>query len=271
VASLRKKYVQNAAALLGQSLGAGRYRDVTELDVATSLASCLADGGAFDLRLEVLSLHGSNLRWDPLAELFRWAVPDLQARIRSSDAVARWVDGNPDVSEHNLMSVLAGELEDLVERRNEVAHRAIPDEILSYDNLLAKASFIEAVALGLVASLGGVLVDCLVNNGVCESIGTPSERLKSGRVVVIPSLEAAVSEGDMVVLPAQQGARWGQVIEVQIAGQRVQRAEAGSEVGLLLDFVCRKSGSLYLWPTPLLDLSRPPSGLFGSRGPIRDR
>ncbi len=130
MSNLRRRYVRSASALLGQSLGVGRYREVTELDVAKSLASCLDDStSSFDLRLELIALHHSNLRLDSLCELFQWAVPDLQNKIRRSDAVENWGSLTNNVSQSTLIAVLKSELDDLVERRNEVAHRAIPDEI----------------------------------------------------------------------------------------------------------------------------------------------
>jgi hypothetical protein len=202
--SLRRRYVRNASALLGQSLGVGRYREMTEFDVARSLASCLDESASFELRLELVALHSSNLRWDPLAELFRWSVPDLQGRIRNSDAVERWMELSGNVTESTLMKSLENELEDLVERRNEVAHRAIPDEILSYEHLLAKTDYIEALSLGLVASLAGVLITFSIKNGDSIPLGAPTEYFQQKRVVVIPSLESSVSEGDAVLAPGEK-------------------------------------------------------------------
>ena len=266
--SLRRRYVRNASALLGQSLGVGRYREMTEFDVARSLASCLDESASFELRLELVALHSSNLRWDPLAELFRWSVPDLQGRIRNSDAVERWMELSGNVTESTLMNSLENELEDLVERRNEVAHRAIPDEILSYEHLLAKTDYIEALSLGLVASLAGVLITFSIKNGDSIPLGAPTEYFQQKRVVVIPSLESSVSEGDAVLAPGEKSVRWGRVLEIRVDGERVTEAGAGVEAGLLLDFACRRGVDLHIWRAPNIDLVRPPVGIFGNRGPF---
>jgi hypothetical protein len=267
--NLRRRYVRNASTLLGQTLGVGRYREVTEFDVAKSLASCLDDAAtSFDLRLELIALHSSNLRWEPLAELFKWAVPDLQSRIKDSDAVEKWMSLNVNVSERTLASVLAGELEDLVERRNEVAHRAIPDEILSHENLLDKVLYIEAICLGLVASLAGLLLDISIKKGESVPLGTPAAYYKNHRVVVISAIESPVSEGDYVLAPGRNSARWGRILEIRVNDEVVPYADAGTEVGLRLDFAARKRGALHLWHTPNSDLAYPPEGIFGRRGPL---
>ncbi|RAO05027.1 HEPN domain-containing protein [Micromonospora noduli] len=270
ISGLRRRYVRNASALLGQSLGVGRYRDVTELDVAKSLASCLDEStSSIDLRLELIALHNSNLRLESLVELFQWAIPDLLSKIRDSDSVRKWMSLTPDVSESTLMGVLKNELDDLVERRNEVAHRAIPDEILSYEHLLAKVSYVEAIALGLIASLAGPLLDASIRNGDSAPLGTPSEYYQNRRVVVIPSLNLSISEGACVLAPSMRSMRWGHVLEVRVADKRVAGAPAGEEAGLLLNFaVPRKASVLHLWQSPNSDLASPPDGIFGSQGPF---
>jgi hypothetical protein len=271
MSNLRRRYVRNASTLLSQSLGIGRYREVTEFDVAKSLASCLDESASsVDLRLELIALHNSNLRWDSLCELFRWADPDLQDRIRRSDSVESWGSRTDNVSERTLPEVLKTELDDLVERRNEVAHRAIPDEIQSYERLLAKVDFVEAISLGLVASLATMIFDVLIKNGETVSLGVPAEYYQENRVVVIPSLESAVSEGDCVLLPGQISTRWGRVLEIQLDDNRVSQAEAGTEAGLRLDFEVRKRTNLRLWRTPNSDLAFPPDKLFGSHGPLEE-
>lgn len=268
--SLRRRYVKNSAALLGQSLGVGRYREVTELDVAASLASCLDETATFNLRLEVMALHGPNLRWDHLAELFRWALPDLQSRIRNSDAVEGWLELNPGLNEGALMSAIESELNDLVERRNEVAHRAIPDEFLSYDGLIAKVDFIDSISLGLVASLSGHLISCAVRSGACEPLGTPEKFFHGNRTVIFPSIESAVAIGDAVAMKHDKSMRWGRIVGLMVDEVSVSQAEVGDDVGVRLDFSCRDNGLLYSLRGVDSELTSLPAGMFGRRGPFQD-
>lgn len=265
IEKLRRRYVQNASSLLTKGLGAGRYSDVTELEVATSLASCLDDSTSFDLRMEVVAMHSSNLRWDSFGDLFRWAVPDLPAKIRLSDAISEW--GSADGGQV-FADVLEAELEDLVERRNEVAHRAIPDEIVSPEQLLAKVEFINAIALGLLASLGGELLQASLDNGESVPVGVPKEYYQQCRVVVVPSLEISVAEGDIVWITNSNVTRWGRIQEIRLNDERVSQADAGTEAGLLLGFAAPRGLCLHIWQNPNPDLAPPPPGIFGRRGPL---
>lgn len=265
--SFRRRYVQNASSLLSKGVGSGRYNKLTELEVAKSLASCLDDTNMYSLQMEVVTLHGSNLRWDPFNELFRWAIPDLGDKIRNSDVIRHWGENPENVDGRLLADIIEIELEDLVERRNEVAHRAIPDDILSPERLLAKVDFIEAISLGLVASLAKVLLESSINSGDSVPLGVPAEFLKERRVVIIPSLNTQVSEGDVVWASGGRGARWGTVQEIQIDDQRVSEASAGLEVGLLLDFVAPRRGCLHVWSNPSAELMPPPPGIFAEKGP----
>ncbi len=266
---MRSRYVRSASVLLGQGLGVGRFRDVTNLDVAKSLASCLDETTpSFDLRLEIIALHNSNLRWETLSELFHWAIPDLHSRIQHSDAVRKWMSLTSNVSDDTLMGALKSELDDLVERRNEVAHRAIPEEIVSHERLLEKVSYVEAIALGLTASLAGLFLETLITKGESILLGVPAERFKKNRIIVFSSLDVSVSEGDCILAAAENSMRWGYVKEIQVNDERVSSAHAGTEAGLFLDFAVQRNAKIYLWPAPNSDFAFSPDGIFGAEGPF---
>lgn len=270
--SLRSKYVQNASALLGKNLGVGRYKEIDELGIAKSLASCLDDSDPFDVRLEVIALHHSNLRWDAMADLFRWAVPDLAGRLQHADAVRSWQIKN-DLGAATLPTeLLSRELGDLVERRNEVSHRAIPDEIVSPEQLLAKVDFIQAISLALVASLSCLVLEASLGRSESETLGVPAEYFQKGRIVVLPVLGATVEVGDILWVSTGRIARWGRLLELQLDGQSVPRVDTAIETGLKLDFCVPRGSALHVWRTPDADFINPPAGIFGDRGAIsRDR
>lgn len=263
-----RKYVQNSAALLNQSLGTGRYRDVTEYDVAKSLTSCLDNSTPYDIRLEIVSLHQSNLRWKILPDLYQWATSDIPNLIRKSDAVQTWMPAETTDSTGALLSTLESELDDLVERRNEVAHRAIPDEILSPENLIAKADFIEAISLGLVASLSGILIDKAISHGRCVFLGEPTARYMRNRVIIMAPSGVELKVGDCVATVSEGSTRWGRILGIQLDDKPAEVAPPHQEAGLKLGFACRSSAKVYLWPEPESDLSDPPSEIFGRWGPL---
>lgn len=268
VQSLRAKYVQNASALLGKTLGVGRYKEIDELDIVNSLASCLDDSHPYDLRLEVIALHNANLRWEVMTDLFRWAVPDLPSRVQHADAVRKWQMKSGHGDAKLSSELLARELEDLVERRNEVSHRAIPDEIVSPEQLLAKVDFIEAMSLGLVASLSCLVLDASRRRNESEALGVPTEYFQQGRIVVVPTLGASVEVGNVLWASNGRVARWGRLLEIQLDGRSVPQVDSGMETGLKLDFAAPKHSALHVWRTPDTDFVDPPAGIFGDRGPL---
>lgn len=265
VEKLRKRYVSNASSLLTQSLGTGRYQDVTELDVAKSLASCLDDSMAYDLRLEVLSLHNSNLRWDTLNGMFNWAAGDLLRGIAASDAVEKWFAA-PGASGKAIAEIIDLELKELVERRNEVAHRGIPDDILSPERMLEKVAYIDVICLALVASLATRILSTTMKTGESVTLGIPSNLYKGGRVAIL-ELREDIAVGDIVWASYSNKARWGRVIEIQLDNESVPRATAGDEAGLLLEFTMPKKANLQHWRNPTEDLIPLPLAIFGDRGP----
>lgn len=163
---------------------------------------------------------------------------------------------------------LARELADLVERRNEVSHRAIPDEIVSPEQLLAKVDFIEAVSLGLVASLSCLVLEASRSRNASESLGIPTEYYRQGRIVVVPTLGTAVEVGNVVWASNGRVARRGRILEIQLDGHGVSQVDPGAETGFKLDFAVPRRCALHVWRTPDTDFADPPFGIFGDWGPL---
>lgn len=264
---LRKRYVANAAALLGQRLGSGRYGDVTELDVARSLASCLDDSEHYELREEILTHHGSNLRWDTLGSLFAWAVGDLRELVGKSDVVQKWT-GDPDPVDSAAIDLIDSELKLMVQRRNEIAHNGLPDEILSADRMIEVINYIEVISLGLIATLGHRILEPSLGNGQSVQLGLCTEYYRENRVVVIGQLTERVALGDIVWSTNGRKTRWGTVLGIQLDGESVPHASIGEEAGIEVDFQIPRNAYLNRWCAATEDLSPPPANLFGNRGPI---
>ncbi|MCP5028685.1 MAG: hypothetical protein GY929_20615, partial [Actinomycetia bacterium] len=265
-AKLRSRYSHNVAHLLTQQLGVGRYERVTQLDLAKSLASLLDEASVSSLRPEAVGHHKANLRLPSLVELFQWGASDLTDRLGKSDALKRW--GDSVGRDSGLDSLIRTELEDLVERRNAVAHRALTDEIVSHDQLRAKVEFIDALSLGLLACLGTQILDLLVARIAASPVGPISERHQSGEVLVVENAETALAVGDLVLARNQTTSRWGQIMELQLDDEPASSSDVGSEVGIRLDFRCHKNAALFLVRGVPGELLSPPARLFGDHGPI---
>lgn len=272
--SLRRRYVDNASVLLAKNLGTGRYQEVSTLDIATSLASCLDDTAVFDVRREVIAHHQANLRWDSLAKLFGWAISDLRMQVARSDVVDQWIStpesiGDarlPEPSDKGVADILDNQLDQLVDRRNEVAHRGIPDDILSPDRLLAVVDYIDVIAMALVSCLGQKLLETTLNAGDSVLLGRISETFQRGRVAIIDPLLHPVRKNDVVWCARNGKARWGQVHEIQLDSVSVDAVELGAGPGIRVDFATAENSELYLWRTPSEVLHPRPPQLFGDKG-----
>jgi hypothetical protein len=135
---------------------------------------------------------------------------------------------------------------------------------------LDKLNFIEAISLGLVASLAGRLLEATARSGECVSLGTPKEYFRNNSIAVISPLQATVCKGDSVLAFGNDTTRWGCVLEIQVDDLTVESADAGTEAGLRLDFALQKGVGVHLWPSPISELIPPAAGMFGIRGPLRE-
>lgn len=268
VARIRRQYVQNSATLLTRSLGTGRYEDVTELAVAESLASCLDDSERFELIADVLAYHSANLRLRTLLDLYTWGASTLGQDLGRSDALQAWAAA-AGVASQKIYVEIERELEDLVERRNAIAHRAIPDDILSFEQIRSKVDLVEALGTALVTGLADVYLRSAHSVGKLAQLGQADETYQGGSIVVISELISQVSVGDAVAaISVAAPARWGRVLELRIDETPVTTAAAGSEVGIRLDFECRPKAGLHTMLNAVDVLLPLPLRLFGDHGPL---
>lgn len=263
-------YTRNSAALLQARLGEGRYEQLTYLDVAESLVSLLRLDSPPSLLGPTVAMHAANLRLDGVTGLFAWGLKESTSKLCAADAMREWgaSTGFSTSNGNATDSAIRAELEDLVERRNEVSHRGSPQELLSGDLARAKVDFVDALARGLVALLAGQVLGDTIDRGALPALGRPTEEFQKGFVVVIDQTLHPVAVGAHIAARWPDGSvRWGEVRSLQLTDNSVTEASAGMEVGLELDFNCRGRPDLYVCEPGINSLYPVPPTLFGSKGP----
>jgi hypothetical protein len=254
--AMRHKHLRASAELLMRSrLGEGRYAGVGELDVVANLHTCLADGQAYKLNRHAIVHHDSNLREDVVQGfLSLLGVEKVNKLARHATPMKQWfkeevaggggVDEIPD-------SVISLRLNDLVDRRNQIAHNGADiGESLDPGEMGQRLAFVEAYASSLFEIVAGdYLQRYYVDTGVCMELGRPKERYKDGFVAVVAMPACRLWVGQPI-LGERQGKvdRWGEVTSLQVDDNSVESVEGGSPtaVGLGVSFQITQGISLYV-------------------------
>lgn len=270
--ALTKKHLTKSAEILYREYaGKGRYSSLREADIVKNLSDCLSGAPAYSLNEWAVTHHESNLRPDEINTLFSTVgIDSICEKSRKTDAVVDWYKSRPDFVDMPESGVpyltIKTTMEDLVERRNGVAHRGgSPDSLLGHEKMSDLLKFVEAFSRGLYTlCVEHYLRESYIDRPGAISLGTTVEGpYAGGRAVVVGNPGAqlvlsqpafALSEGWVV--------RWGRVQSLRIDDVPVNFIDSNCPdplVGMLMDFRVSDGAQIYLLPAED-DLIWDPSG-----------
>lgn len=158
---VKKHLVQSAEMLSRKRLGEGRYSNVSPVNVAESLFKCLSGSESYSLTSEAVVAHETNLRIADVNKLLgEVGVSDFLNRLPGIELIWQWftkedlvgVEGaeaskRTAETDSTIRTIFETRLNDLVERRNEVAHRGgSADELMGQAEMLSRIDFMLALS-----------------------------------------------------------------------------------------------------------------------------
>lgn len=248
---LTEKHLAGTADLLRRGrLGDGRYVGLSELGVVKNLFECLSGSNPYELNEAAVIAHDANLRAGEIDALFgAVGIEQIYDRACRADAVVNWyrttqgLDTPP--QDGVKRAVLEERLKDIVERRNQVAHRGgNPMNLLGGADMREAVAFIECLAMSIYGLVVGRYLEAhhAASPGRVELALRDGDGPYNGRTVVVidkPDQRLFVGQPVFVVIDTT-GARWGRIKSLRIDDADVQElaanANAPSGVGVGLDF-----------------------------------
>jgi hypothetical protein len=259
--SLTRKHMLKSADILARGrLGEGRYVGVREIDLVKNLFECLSGATPYSLNDVAVIAHDLNLRAEELGKLFASVgIEKVCERSRRADALLAWfcaVNGLAEAPRDGVPpATIQQRLDDLVERRNQVAHRGgNPLNLLGTAEMGDLVDFVEALAM----SVFGLTAASYLRTRYLESKSLDAEELrliagplKSDRNVVVvgkPAKRLYVGQPIFTFVDSC-GARWGRIRELQLEGVAatvVEQSSTAAEVGVRIDFKCPSKVVLFV-------------------------
>lgn len=233
------------------AISAGRYNgDLLERDLVAGLQFVLEKYSSPRLNSGVYSSHSSNVRADTIRQMFERvgvSLVNLQRDQGLTDLMAARFPG-----EGNIFFVL----DDLAQRRNEVAHGA-DSEILSFELLRAYADVCAEYGKALAQQVASALTHSAVRCRGAE-LGRPSKVFKDGLVIGYTRLSESVENGDVLAVLSGSGtAMCVNVLELQSNAVTVGSAAKGTAAGIRLSAKASTRSRVFLLPPELSYLVLP--------------
>jgi hypothetical protein len=231
-----------------------RYPGVTPLQLVENLFQCLSGNSPYDLNHIAVAAHDRNIRYEELGSLLGLVDVSHDA-VRHAKPLIDWyfddqkMTGLPPTS--MPATVIQQRLDNLVERRNDVAHRGgNPLDRLGVEEMRGLVDFV----LALARSIFVLFVSHYLRKRHVGVAGCARQTLVEGPykkqyiwVVEQPLCRLHVSE-PVFALSSTFLARWGRVQNLQIGGVEHTSVEPGGvePVGVLLDFPAPKNAEVYV-------------------------
>lgn len=249
---LISKHLQRSAELLSRGrLGEGRHAGLTPSGVVTNLYNCLHGVIPYALNTTAVVWHDANLRCKDVDEMFlSLGIEHICMHVRKGDALIAWHMGVQGLhvapAEGVPSTVIEERLNDLVERRNQVAHRGgNPEDLLGAEDMNEAIEFISALAADIFSIAAGNYLEAHHgDNPVATKLTLVPEDgpYKQGKVVIVLPPATPLSVGQPVfILKPSGAARWGRIQGLQLDGsdhKTIQAGAAETSIGVSLDFAC---------------------------------
>ncbi|MGE3344783.1 MAG: MAE_28990/MAE_18760 family HEPN-like nuclease [Vicinamibacterales bacterium] len=254
---LAQKHMTKSAEILARGrLGEGRYVGVRDVDVVKNLHDCLTGASPYSLNGVAIVAHDMNLRHDEVNALFSVVgIDKICDRVRGADAMLSWYSSSQALIEPMSRGVPSATVEqrinDVVERRNQVAHRGgTPLELLGTDEMLDTVAFIASLSESIFTLVVAKYLETYhVASGHGMALQLREGPYKNGRVVVVNPPDRRVYVGQPIfAVMDSTGARWGRILSLQVDDAPLEAIEAASgvtSIGIGLDFIYPRGATLY--------------------------
>lgn len=247
---LKKNHIELSAKLIDSS--SPKYRELSPKDIIANLHSCLSQTETgYHLNIDAFRQHTSNFRADSLRDFFKLSAVDrMQDHIIKDEALTSFIRSSMgDTAGSTLPPDKFFEyLEDLVERRNVVAHGSDVDDILSLDYLSDYATYIGFLMQAIMNGMFSELYAILLNTTATFELGKPI-KIYDNRIVCINSFNQHIRVGDIIISKNTKGSlRFGPIKSIQINGKECKEVgvDRAVDVGLAVPFHAKDVYSYFL-------------------------
>lgn len=252
---IRSNHVPLSFNLLAK-LDQSRYRGVvTEEQVVANLHSCTSNSPQYRVNADAFARHTANFRTEVIDDaLAKLGIHQASQRARAVPVLAAYLGGTPLPPAGDAAVATAGEpralqwLNDLAERRNEVAH-GTPVQLLGPELLLDGVAFLRAYGAALLEVVTTDLLPLLVRHRAVR-LGQPITVIRNN-IVCIRLRNAAVRLGDVLVAHTRNKAQpylAGPITELQVDNMPLQEVASVPEIdaGVRVEFHAKRNQTFYL-------------------------
>lgn len=225
-------------------------------DIVARLHACFNTPDKYQLNGQAFAQHSANFRQSVVTPTFaQCGIPEIGQALRQAEPFKAFLKDED--AERDVDTYLAGgddvvfaRLNDLANRRNDVAHGSPVDDILSRDILRSYIGFIEAYASGLALVVYERALPFMLKKAV--ALGAAITVIDH-RIVCVNLAAGKVTVGDTLIAKTQDTSRpyrGGPIKEIERDHVQLSTIDGGPgvQIGMLVEFGAKNNQEFYFLP-----------------------
>lgn len=225
-------------------------------DVIGRLNRCLNYPENYELNIQAFTQHTANLRHSEIAAMLaKCGLTDIGPSMRRVEPFLDFLareDPERDVETYLRSGdeVVFGRLDDLANRRNDVAHGTPADDLLSHDLLRERIGFVEAYVSGLALVIYERTLPLMTASAL--ALGAAITVIDH-RIVCVNLPAGRVAVGDTLIAETKDARRpfkGGRILEIERDHVQMQSIAGGPDIqiGMRVDFSAKRNHQFYVVP-----------------------
>lgn len=255
--SILKNQIDLSIKLIAPSEQA-RYRGtITTHRLISNLHSCLNNNSDYCVNVEAFSHHNANFRANNIQEIFaRIGIGNITDRALKCPSYLRYLSitypedriylENPQIKKRALSF-----MDELADRRNEVAHGVPTDDILSNELILERINFFDAYCRAIFDIVNSeLLAHKLKLFG--KKLGKPIKIINKNIICILVNNQHLSLGDEIIAEPSNKNfpLQTSEIEEMQFNGKSLDEvpADCNKEIAIRVSFIAKKNHTLYLMP-----------------------
>jgi len=218
-------------------------------DIIKNLHTCINMNEVYQLNKDAFAQHSANFRLQVIDDSFsNIGIQTISQRVLQTEEFKNYIKDKLNLNEQDNPSIDETYylLNDLAERRNDVAH-GVPSEILQNEILSDYIDFFEKYANGLIEVLTSELLSLEITEHGVE-LGSLTDVYSEGKIICIYTNKLPIKKGDTLI-----GKNSNLIVKSKILGIKLNELDVSSisneineEIGVLLENKFKKNFKVYL-------------------------
>lgn len=192
-----------------------KYQRLTKEDILRKLNNCIVSPTNYQINTEAFVLLSGNLKHNKIVELFKLLNLDLNDELIKNESLKQEIGLQPNQISRIDKDILYNKINDLVERRNQIAHGSETLDILGLSGLEPYIQFLEVYCQAIFETLFEKIIKQ-------ESIHTFQKiekvvKIFSSKILAFEIENYTLKVGDMVIVETAEGRSYKKpILEIQL-------------------------------------------------------